>query len=76
VQELEVDAEGSVQLNGAMTVQDMRSFAGVDFLAGSGSITATASIDIHANNDVNFDLNQFPEGTNAGQVLTSMPDMT
>jgi len=70
VQHLEVDAEGSIQLNGAVTVQDIRSFAGVDFLAGSGSITATTSIDIHADNDVNFNLNQFPEGTNTGQFVT------
>jgi len=52
-----------------MTAQDIRSFAGVDFLAGSGSITATASIVIHADDDVNFNLNQFPEGTNTGQVV-------
>src|SRR5437764_1204916 len=70
VQHLEVDAEGSIQLNGAVTVQDIGSFAGVDFLAGSGSITATTSIDIHADNDVNFNLNQFPEGTNTGQFVT------
>ncbi len=69
MQGLEADAEGSVLLNGALTVQDIRSFAGVDFLAGSGSITATASIDIHADNDVNFNLNQFPEGTSTGQVV-------
>ena len=70
VQQLELDAEGSVQVNGTVTVEDLRSFAGVDFLAGTGSITASTSIDIHADNDVNFNLNQFPEGTNSGQFVT------
>jgi mannose-6-phosphate isomerase-like protein (cupin superfamily) len=70
VQQLELDAESNVQVNGMVAVEDLHSFAGGDFLAGTGSITATTSINIHADNDVNFNLNQFPEGTNTGQLVT------
>jgi FecR protein len=61
-------AEGNVQVNGNITVTDeFRSISGGDFLAGTGLITAANSIDVEANNDVTFNLNQFPEGANTGQ---------
>jgi hypothetical protein len=62
-------AEGRIQVNGAESATDFRAFSGGDFLAGSGFITATSSIDIHADSNVNFNLRQFPEGTNIGQTV-------
>ncbi len=67
---LEMRAEGNIQVNGAVNTAQFLSYAGGDFLAGSGPITATGSIDIHADHDVNFNLSQFSEGTNSSQTVT------
>ena len=58
VQSVDLDAEGSVQVNGGQTVNTFRSIAGIDFLTGTGKITA-ANVFIQANNDVNLALNRF-----------------
>jgi len=58
VQSVDLDAEGSVQVNGGQTVNTFRSIAGIDFLTGTGKITA-ANVFIQANNDVNLALTRF-----------------
>jgi hypothetical protein len=58
VQSVDLDAEGSVQVNGGQTVNTFRSIAGIDFLTGTGKITAP-NVFIQANNDVNLALSRF-----------------
>jgi hypothetical protein len=64
-------AEGSVQVNGNEGVQFFNSFAGVDFLAGSGLITASGGISIGALNAVNFSMKLFSIASGAGVFLGS-----
>ena len=67
---IRLTAEGSIQVNGALNTGNFHSFAGTDFLAGTGPVTATSSIDVHADHDVTFNLSQFPEGVNVGQSVS------
>ena len=64
-------AEGSVQVNANEGVQFFNSFAGVDFLAGSGLITASGGLNISAANTVNFSMKLFSLGNGAGVFLGS-----
>jgi hypothetical protein len=67
--DLYLDAEGSVQVNGAETVTNFRSIAGVDFLTGTGPITAQ-SVFINAQRDINFSSQQFPVNTATRNTLS------
>lgn len=58
VQTVDLDAEGSVQVNGGQTVNTFRSIAGIDFLTGTGKITAP-NVFIRADRDVNLALSRF-----------------
>ena len=66
---VELDAEGSVQVNANETASVFNSFTG-DFLTGTGVVTAGLQINIHAQNEVNFALGQFAIGAGA-QVFLS-----
>ena len=61
VGDLNLGAEGSIQVNGSGFANAFHAFAGTDFTAGSGVIT-TGLIDITAQNDVNFNTAQFSSG--------------
>src|SRR3984893_2896199 len=54
----QLDAEGSVQVNGGESVTTFRSIAGVDFLDGTGHVVAQ-NISIIAGNNINFTTNDF-----------------
>lgn len=58
VQTVDLDAEGSVQVNGGQTVNTFRSIAGIDFLTGTGKITAP-NVFIQAGNNVTLALSRF-----------------
>jgi large subunit ribosomal protein L35 len=47
VQTVDLDAEGSVQVNGGQTVNTFRSIAGIDFLTGTGKITRRKAFRAH-----------------------------
>jgi hypothetical protein len=64
-------AEGSVQVNADEGVQFFNSFAGVDFLTGTGLITASGGINIAASGTVNFSMAQFSIGNGASVFLAS-----
>jgi hypothetical protein len=64
VTSVQLNAEGSVQINAAENVTNFRSDAGVDFLAGTGHITAQ-NIFITAGNNVNFTTADFAVGVGA-----------
>ncbi len=67
--ELELAAEGNLQINGAQTARVFSALAGGNFLAGSGLIQASEEIQIRANGNLNFDVNQFAPGANIGFAL-------
>jgi mannose-6-phosphate isomerase-like protein (cupin superfamily) len=62
-------AEGSVQVNADEGVQFFNSFAGVDFLTGTGLIAASGGINIQAIGNVNFSMAQFEIGAGASVIL-------
>lgn len=64
VTSVQLNAEGSVQINAAENVTTFRSDAGVDFLAGTGHVTAQ-NISITAGNNVNFTTADFAVGVAA-----------
>jgi hypothetical protein len=53
-------AEGTIQINGDESATDFRAFSGGDFLAGSGTVTAT-DINIQSLSNVNIDASKFPD---------------
>ncbi|MGZ5001732.1 MAG: FecR domain-containing protein, partial [Chthoniobacterales bacterium] len=61
VGELNLEAEGSIQVNGSVSTNKFHSFSGVDFLGGSGHVT-TGRIEITALNNINFNASQFSLG--------------
>jgi mannose-6-phosphate isomerase-like protein (cupin superfamily) len=67
--DLFLDAEGSVQINGAETVTNFRSVTGGDFLAGTGPVNAS-TIDIRSGGNLNFTLSQFAVGGRLGGTVT------
>ena len=67
--DLFLDAEGSVQVNGAETVTNFRSVTGGDFLAGAGPVNAS-TIDIRSGGNLNFTLSQFAVGRTLGGTVT------
>ncbi|HEX8898105.1 MAG TPA: FecR domain-containing protein, partial [Chthoniobacterales bacterium] len=67
--DLFLDAEGSVQVNGAETVTNFRSVTGGDFLAGTGPVNAS-TIDIRSGGNLNFTLSQFAVGGTLGGTVT------
>jgi mannose-6-phosphate isomerase-like protein (cupin superfamily) len=64
VTSVQLNAEGSVQINAAENVTTFRSDAGVDFLAGTGHVVAQ-NISITAGNNVNFTTADFAVGVGA-----------
>ncbi len=69
VRDLFLDAEGSVQVNGAENVINFRVITGSDFLAGTGTVNAP-TINISAQGNVNFTLSQFAVGGATGGTVT------
>lgn len=67
--DLFLEAEGSVQVNGAENVTNFRSVTGGDFLAGTGAVNAT-TIDIRSGGNLNFTLSQFAVGGTRGGTVT------
>ena len=67
--DLFLEAEGSVQVNGAETVTNFRSVTGGDFLAGTGPVNAS-TIDIRSGGNLNFTLSQFAVGGRTGGTVT------
>jgi hypothetical protein len=64
-----LQAEGNVQVNGAQSVNGFFVYAGNDYVAGSGAITAGA-IDITAGHNVNFTTAQYPYGDSFAQTVS------
>jgi hypothetical protein len=67
--DLFLDAEGSVQVNGAETITNFRAVTGTDFLAGTGAVNAS-TIDIRSGGNLNFNLSQFAVGGTTGGTVT------
>ncbi|MEA3093947.1 MAG: hypothetical protein QOJ04_5289, partial [Caballeronia sp.] len=67
--DLFLDAEGSVQVNGAEDVTNFRSVTGGDFLAGTGPVNAS-TIDIRSGGNLNFTLSRFAVGGRLGGTVT------
>src|SRR4029077_2944828 len=53
-------AQGAIQINGAESATDFRAFSGGDFLAGSGTVTAT-DVSIQSLSNINIDASKFPD---------------
>jgi mannose-6-phosphate isomerase-like protein (cupin superfamily) len=53
-------AQGTIQINGDESATDFRAFSGGDFLAGTGTVTAT-DINIQSLSNVNIDASKFPD---------------
>lgn len=69
---INLTAEGSVTVNGNESVGAFTSFAGTDFITGTGVITTTGfGISIHAENNLNFALGQFAVGAGSELILTA-----
>ncbi|MEY2518327.1 MAG: hypothetical protein QOF24_86 [Verrucomicrobiota bacterium] len=66
--DLYLDAEGSVQVNGAETITNFRAVTGTDFLAGTGAVNAS-TIDIRSGGNLNFNLSQFAVGGAVGGTV-------
>jgi hypothetical protein len=58
VQTVDLNAEGSILVNGAQAVNTFNAFAGVDFRQGTGQISAP-NVSIRAGNDLNLALSRF-----------------
>jgi hypothetical protein len=58
VRTVRLDAEGSILVNGTENVNTFNAFAGVDFLQGTGQVTAP-NVSIRAGNDLNLALSRF-----------------
>jgi hypothetical protein len=67
--DLYLDAEGSIQVNGAETITNFRAVTGTDFLAGTGAVNAS-TIDIRSGGNLNFNLSQFAVGGTLGGTVT------
>lgn len=73
---LNLNAEGTVQVNADVTVDNFNSFVGSDFLVGSGFVTAI-NLNIQSLGDINLDSEQFPEPFEeglGGQVILTAAD--
>jgi hypothetical protein len=53
-------AQGTTQINGDESATEFKAFSGGDFLAGSGTVTAT-DINIESLSNVNIDASKFPD---------------
>jgi len=68
-------AQGTIQINGDESATNFKAFSGGDFLAGSGTVTATG-ISIQSLSNVNVDASKFPDvaggaiNLNAANALT------
>ncbi len=61
-----VNAEGTVQINGDITASsDFTSFSGGDYLSGTGTITAF-NIDVESLSNINIDSSKFPNPPGGG----------
>ena len=65
-----LNSEGSTQVNGDISVSDtFTALTGGDFLAGTGTITAT-NVDILSLNNLNFNLSQFANPADSSGTMT------
>ena len=68
-------AQGAIQINGDESATDFKAFSGGNFLAGTGTVTAT-NINIQSLSNVNIDASKFPDvaggiiNLNAANTLT------
>jgi hypothetical protein len=53
-------AQGTIQINGSESATDFRAFSGGDFLAGTGTVTAT-DVNIQSLSNINIDASKFPD---------------
>src|SRR4029077_7286410 len=53
-------AQGTMQINGHESATDFRAFSGGDFLAGTGTVTAT-DVSIQSLSNINIDASKFPD---------------
>ena len=69
VGELNLKAEGSIEVDGSIFTNKFHSFSGVDFLSGSGHVT-TGQIRMTALNNLNFDARRFSAGDFSNITVT------
>ena len=66
---LKLYAEGTIQVNADENVTSLKAISGGDFLAGSGTVTAT-DIEIHSLSNINIDGSKFPDLPSGGGSIS------